>query len=331
GFLKGSGHGSTMKDKHDQYWHFATMAISVNFKFERRLGMFPAGFEEDGQMYVNTTYGDYPHFLPDVKVEQHKERFSGWMLLSKDKEVKTNSTLVGVKQKIIDEREEGYMPNLENEGYAIRYINDENLRTMWVAESNSDTIQFEMDLGSLMSIHAIQINFLDFNADLYGRKEGIKQQFVIEGSIDGTNWSELVDFSENQQDRPHAYIELEKSESLRFIKFQNLHFPNKYLAIGEFRVFGKGNGAAPKTPKNFRVARQKDQRNAGITWDKVKDAQGYVLRWGIRKDRLNNSVMIYDENTYELRALNLEVDYFYQVEAFNENGISKKSKILSDI
>lgn len=29
-------------------------AISVNYKFERRIGMYPAGFEENGQMYVNT-------------------------------------------------------------------------------------------------------------------------------------------------------------------------------------------------------------------------------------------------------------------------------------
>ena len=47
--------------------------------------MYPAGFEDNGQMYVNTAYGDYPHFLPDTKVgirgtwrslDQYSNRYS---------------------------------------------------------------------------------------------------------------------------------------------------------------------------------------------------------------------------------------------------------------
>lgn len=41
GFLKGAGHGSTVKDINENYWHYLTMAISVNYKFERRIGMYP--------------------------------------------------------------------------------------------------------------------------------------------------------------------------------------------------------------------------------------------------------------------------------------------------
>lgn len=39
--------------------------------------------------------------------------------------------------------------------------------------------------------------------------------------------------------------------------------------------------------------------------------------------------MMYDQPNYELRALNTDQKYYYQVEAFSENGISKRSKILS--
>lgn len=49
---------------------------------------------------------------------------------------------------------------------------------------------------------------------------------------------------------------------------------------------------------------------------------GYVLYWGIDPDKLNNSVMIYNQTTYELRALNKGVEYHFAIEAFNENGIS---------
>ena len=37
GFIPGAGHGSTMRDKKGGLWHTATMRISVNHDFERRV------------------------------------------------------------------------------------------------------------------------------------------------------------------------------------------------------------------------------------------------------------------------------------------------------
>lgn len=91
---------------------------------------------------------------------------------------------------------------------------------------------------------------------------------------------------------------------------------------------GNGNEDKPATPANFNVSRQEDRRNADLTWDAVKEATGYVVYWGIAKDKLNLSVLIYDHPNYEIRALNTDQAYYYQVEAFNENGISDKSEIL---
>lgn len=326
GFLNGSGHGSAVKDNRGNHWHFSTMAISVNYKFERRIGMYPAGFEENGQMYVNTAYGDYPHYLPDVEVEDHKHRFTGWMLLSKDKPVKSNSVLTGVRRNVADEQEKGYMPEQEAADYGIGKINDENIRTLWVAESNSDTLWFEMDLKRVMTLRAFQLNYQDFNATIFGKPDTLRQQFVIETSVDGTAWQTTVDFSKNDEDRPHAYIELEQPVKGRYIRFTNKQFPNRYLSIGEFRVFGNGNGEKPAMPTSFRVERQADPRNADISWDPVENAMGYVLYWGIEPDKLNNSVMIYNQTTYELRALNKGVEYHFAIEAFNENGISARVK-----
>ena len=82
------------------------------------------------------------------------------------------------------------------------------------------------------------------------------------------------------------------------------------------------------TPNNFSVKRQADRRNADLSWDKVDEAMGYVVYWGIKPDRLNLSAMIYDLPNYELRALNTDQEYYYQIEAFNENGVSTKSKVL---
>jgi beta-xylosidase len=54
GFVNGAGHGSTVVGPFNQYWHFATASISVVVNWERRLVMYPTGFDKDGLMYCNT-------------------------------------------------------------------------------------------------------------------------------------------------------------------------------------------------------------------------------------------------------------------------------------
>lgn len=327
GFLKGSGHGSTVKDNHGNYWHYATMAISVNYKFERRIGMYPAGFEENGQLYVNTAYGDYPHYLPDTEVDNHKERFTGWMLLSYNKPVTTNSPEVRDSINVVDESDSGYMLEQITE-FDISKVNDEEIRSYWVSVANSDSIYVEIDLQKPMDVKAVQINFQDFNSDIFGKPDTLRQQFTISTSLDRENWKTVADYSENTKDMPHAYIELGEASEARYVRYNHKYLTNKYLSISELRVFGNGKEAKPQTPANFNVARQEDRRNADLTWDAVPGATGYVIYWGIAKDKLNLSALMYDGPNYELRALNVEPGYYYQVEAFNENGISEKSEIL---
>ena len=327
GFLKGSGHGSSVRDNNGNYWHYATMAISVNFKYERRIGMYPAGFEEDGQMYVNTAYGDYPHYLPDTKVEDHKNRFTGWMLLSYNKPVKTNSPVVEGSINVVDESEGGYMQEQITD-FDIEKINDEEIRSYWVSVANHDSIYIELDMEDIMNVKALQINFQDYNSIIFGRPDTLRQQFLIKASVDGDNWDIVADYSENKNDMPHAYFELEKPVDARFIRYEHVYLTNEHLAISELRVFGNGKEEKPASPDNFKVVRQEDRRNANLTWDKVADATGYVFYWGIAEDKLNLSALTYDEPDYEIRALNTDQSYHFQVEAFNENGISEKSKMV---
>jgi hypothetical protein len=128
--------------------------------------------------------------------------------------------------------------------------------------------------------------------------------------------------------RPHAFIEFKEDIEAQYVRYQHVFCSNKYLAISEFRVFGLGSGKKPAIPKNFSVKREEDRRNAFLSWSRIENSQGYVLYWGLKPDKLNNSVLIYDKNEYDLRALNIGEGYFFQVEAFNENGISSKSEVI---
>src|SRR6185312_1687056 len=65
GFAVGAGHGSTFQDAHGNWWNSGTMWVGLNWKFERRVELFPAGFHADGQMWVDTRFGDFPQRMPD--------------------------------------------------------------------------------------------------------------------------------------------------------------------------------------------------------------------------------------------------------------------------
>jgi hypothetical protein len=109
------GHGATFEDNYKNWWHVSTIFISTKNNFERRLGIWPAGFDKDDVMYCNTAYGDYPTYLPQYAQGKDftKGLFAGWMLLNYNKPVQVSSTLGG------------YQPN-----YAV----DEDIKTYWSAK-----------------------------------------------------------------------------------------------------------------------------------------------------------------------------------------------------
>ena len=305
GFATGAGHGSTVCGPGGIYWHFGTIHLSINYKFERRLCMFPTFFDEDGAMYSDTYFGDYPHYSPDqVSRQTTSGGFRGWMLLSYGKPVKASSQL---------------------ESYPVENVTDENLKTFWVAEKNDDKQWVEIDLEEVSDVYALQLNFFDYEeTGFWGRMPNLRQRYLVEASVDGARWRVLVDYRNSFRDAPHNYIELDQPIEARYIRYRHHYVPGKNLAMGDIRVFGLGRGKKPATVKGFTVVREADERNARISWKSVKGAQGYNVLWGVALDKLYSSWMVYGDNSLDLRALTVGQKYYFAIEAFNENGISQR-------
>ena len=305
GFATGAGHGSTVCGPGGIYWHFGTIHLSINYKFERRLCMFPTFFDEDGAMYSDTYFGDYPHYSPDqVSRQTTSGGFRGWMLLSYGKPVKASSQL---------------------ESYPVENVTDENLKTFWVAGKNDDKQWVEIDLEEVSDVYALQLNFFDYEeTGFWGRMPNLRQRYLVEASVDGARWRVLVDYRNSFRDAPHNYIELDQPIEARYIRYRHHYVPGKNLAMGDIRVFGLGRGKKPATVKGFTVVREADERNARISWKAVKGAQGYNVLWGVALDKLYSSWMVYGDNSLDLRALTVGQKYYFAIEAFNENGISQR-------
>ena len=199
-------------------------------------------------------------------------------------------------------------------------------KTFWIAEKNDDKQWIEIDLVTPGTVYAIQLNYHDYKTGLYGRIQGFRHQYVIEGSLDGKQWNSLVDRANSFKDVPNDYVELAVPTSVRYIRYRNLHVPMPWLSISELRVFGIGKGKVPTAVKNFSVTRKADRRDAMISWAAQPNCQGYNVLWGIAPDKLYSSWMVYEKNSLELKSLSIEQDYYFAIEAFNENGISERSK-----
>ncbi|MGC4035489.1 MAG: family 43 glycosylhydrolase [Chitinophagaceae bacterium] len=348
GFIRGAGHGATFQDNWNNYWHISSMVVAVKNNFERRLGMWPTGFDKDGVMYCNTAFGDYPHYLqapsnspeggkikaqPQLKENstdnsksktseagggvaspfgRGRERagtFTGWMLLNYKKPVQVSSTYGD---------------------YNANNAVDESVKTYWSAASGDKGEWIQTDLGKLSTINAIQINYADQDVDssFLGKINGIYHQYKIYQSDDGKKWKVLVDKSNNKTDVPHDYIELTQPVTTRFIKLENIHIPTGKFAISGLRVFGNGNGAKPEMVKEFIVLRtEKDKRSAYIKWSPVNNAYAYNIYYGTAPDKLYNCIMVYDANEYWFKVMDKEKAYYLTIEAINENGISERTPI----
>jgi hypothetical protein len=329
GFTNGAGHGITLKQTNGQYWHFATMALASNSQWERRLCMFPTYFDDEGLMYTNTDYGDYPRFGADhpTKSGQH----NGWMLLSYKGSVLVSSSLSQVVKFTSndDEVKVTELPLEKNEQGAIisNVLTDENPKSFWIAQANDDQQWIQIEMQQSGKIYAFQLNFHDYESGIYTRTEGLKHRFSIEVSEDGANWQTVVDRSKSQKDTPNAYIELETPVNAKYVRYNNIEVPGANFAMSELRVFGLGYGEVPNPVSNFEINRQTDRRDVAFSWDAIEGAQGYNIRWGIAPDKLYQSWLVYDTNTHFMRCLDRDTSYYFSIEAFNENGISERSDI----
>ena len=93
-----------------------------------------------------------------------------------------------------------------------------------------------------------------------------------------------------------------------------------YFTVKGFRAFGNPDKAWRKVldPANVKVVRSElDRRNAFLVWDEVPGAEGYLVRYGIAPNKLYNSYIVYWDSHLEIPSLNVNPEYYFEVEAFS--------------
>lgn len=310
GFIPGAGHGSSMWDKSDNFWHTSTMRISMNHQFERRVGLWPAGFDEDGELFCNQRYGDWPQAVSDGKLDPWKN--PEWFLLSAGKNAAASSYV---------------------EGKGPEKITEENVQTWWQANSNQPGEWVQVDLGKSYDVRAIQVNFADDAIDIPspGEIRGTTQaryiaetdyttRWKLEGSVDGITYFIIEDKSDAKTDLPHDFVVREDGIQARYVKLTIEAIPYEQKpCISGLRVFGIGVGEKPAVP-TFVVNRTGDlDMKVSIQGE---NAMGYNIVWGSSPEKLYHSYMVF-EKEHVIGALVKDRKYYVRVDSFNECGITE--------
>lgn len=309
GFYSGAGDGATFQDKYGNWWHIATVSAPENGKSPTRLALFPAGFDPNGNLFVNTDFGTYPIGIPVQKRDAAGDSQRQWSLLGDHISATSSSTLAA---------------------HPVGSAFDENSGTYWSAQTGNKGEWLMVDLRSVCTVRAFQLNFA-FNKIPKQKPDGdYAYQYLVQYSTDNRNWTTLSDKTSNTEYLTNPYEELKAPIQAQYLKITNYHVPEGTFAISGFRIFGTCAGEKPKKVKEFRTAR--DFHNPQIIklyWDKQADAAGYNIRYGIDKDKLYHSYQVFGKNRLVLNCPDKNRTYWIEIDAFNENGVTPGKMMLS--
>ncbi len=321
GFLPGAGHGSTMQDEYGNWWHTATMRISLNHDMERRVGIWPAGFDADGELFCNQRFGDWPYSVKPGKRDPWQD--PEWYLLSYGKSVSASSAQAE---------------------HSADHVTDENVRTLWRPQTADKSEWVQVDLGKVCTVNAVQVNFGDCNIDIpvpgeihaidqarYIDDAPLRTRWKLEVSEDGVNYTVMADKTDADTDLPHDLVIAENGVQARYLRLTAMEVPYGQIpAVSGLRVFGTANGAKPAAPQFTAVRTAERDMEVQITAD---DAVGHLILWGAAPDKLYHSWLVYGTDAVSaakrIGALVAGRHYAVRVDAFNESGITVGGQIIT--
>jgi hypothetical protein len=315
GFITAAGHGSTVQDNNGNWWHIASMRISKNEIFERRLGLFPCDFDAEGFKHCNQHFTDYPIALPQGKRTDMDKTAPEWNLLSYNKKTTASSY---------------------QEGFEPEKAANEDICNWWAACKNDENPWFKLDLGDVYKVKAVHVNFADHAltppADFATHPDAVKHgrviygdlggiSYLLEASENGEDWFVIKDSLNKKQDNPHDLIITDTT--CRYLRISHIsQTVTGAVALSGLRVFGIGNGQPPAKVETLDIKRTPEGMDAFLEWPASTNADGYNIRYGIAENKLYNSWQVLSKNTLNLSFLDKGKEYYVCVDSYNENGVT---------
>jgi hypothetical protein len=302
GFICGAGNGSTFADKYGNWWHVATVSTPRNLNSQSWIGLFPAGFDDDGNLFAKTDFGDYPIIIPNNKCSNISKLDPEWSLLSDEITAQASSSLASCPTSLAF---------------------DENIGTYWSARTGEKGEWLMVDFGSVCTVSSLQINFAENKTHSNVIDSVYAHQYLVEYSTDKKKWNKLIDKTSNTQNQPNYYESFKIPIQAQYLKITNYRVPSGTFAISGFRIFGNGTNRKPKKINSFRAVR--DYRNTQIikmSWEKQDNTAGYNIRYGTDKDKLYHSYQVFKNTRVTIRCPDRSKTYWFAIDTFNDSGLT---------
>jgi hypothetical protein len=304
GFITSAGHGCLFQDRWGNWWRAVTMLIGVNERMERRIGLYPAGFDAQGVPYTRTELGDLPITLPTAARDHAKDDvYAGWWRLPLKAAASSSSI----------------------DGHSSADAADENIRTWWsAAGGGSEREWLQLDLGQSRDVRAVQINLAEQELAQAVPFQDDTHRFVVESSEDAITWKIMIDRSAARDASPHTYVELDPPTRMRFLKVTNVQTPaGGKFAISDVRAFGVAPGETPSPVTDLSAKRDDaDRRQVTLSWTPSSRATSYLIRYGITRQQMHQHDLVPGGKAKELKLYNLngEPPYVFRIDALNASG-----------
>ena len=134
GLVRGPGHGCLVKGPQDTIWAFYTCTRCYHHNFERRIGMDPAGFDADGNLFVRGA-SETPQWAPGVLARPQDGNATGLLPVTIRRSPTASSAAPG-----------------RDPLYAV----DNTLTTWWQAAEDDAAPWHSVDLGSITPLHRLR-------------------------------------------------------------------------------------------------------------------------------------------------------------------------------
>lgn len=199
GLIKGPGHGCIVAGPGETLWAFYTICVCYEHKFERRIGVDPAGIDENGNLYVLGP-SEIPQHAPGVLPSPQLNNNTGWSPLTFCNPRQATSCVEG-----------------RNPVYAF----DDSLLTWWQPSPEDRERELTVDFRALFEVRAFRIMWrdvqLDYDNDLlpgpFGYIIEVLAELPPEQSVEQPpkqplHWVPVIDKSDNDTDLLIDYLEI---------------------------------------------------------------------------------------------------------------------------
>lgn len=178
GLVRGPGHGCIVKGPCDTLWAFYTCCLCYENGFERRIGMDPAGIDEEGNLFVIDAT-QFPQFAPGVTARPEMGNTAGLLPCNHSKRAEASSCAPG-----------------RDSLYCI----DSSTLTWWqpAAADAAPTITFP--LSASFDVSAMRLWWRDEGLDYDAGVLPGPFKFRVEGRLKEGEWFTIVDKTQNDVD-----------------------------------------------------------------------------------------------------------------------------------